>query len=57
MRRRFSLYLLAFLINAVIVSVIAQPAAKHQAFENWRGNNDKSYQSDVELRLRYFMPF
>ncbi len=56
MRRQFSLYLLAFLINAVIASVIAQSAAKQQAFENWRGNNGKSYQSDVELKLRYFMP-
>ncbi len=52
MRLQFSSNLFAILALAFILSVQAQPAARNQAFENWKGAQAKSYQSDIEHKLR-----
>jgi hypothetical protein len=52
MRLQFSSYLLAILAMTFIVSAYAQPTVRNQAFENWKGTQAKSYQSDIEHKLR-----
>jgi hypothetical protein len=45
---------LAILIIMVVVSMCAnaQPSARNQEFENWKGAQAKSYANDGERKLR-----